>query len=60
MNYIYDPGRDEDDDRELYVEGDRYSGPERPLCGCACQEPLMVDTTCDACIEFMREQETSQ
>ncbi|NUP08427.1 MAG: hypothetical protein HOW73_20445 [Polyangiaceae bacterium] len=37
---------DDDDERE-----------ERPLAGCACENPLTVDTVCEACVAYMQEQD---
>lgn len=33
-------------------DGDDYSDP-RPMFGCACQDPLVIDTCCRACIAYM-------
>jgi hypothetical protein len=48
------------DDAEEYDgdDDDRYEDDrETPTFGCACQNPLSVDTVCAACIAYLEEQQ---
>jgi len=46
----------DDNDRE-YGERDDDEEPRYPDFGCACENALIVDTVCEGCIEWMREQQ---
>ena len=52
---MFDDDYDDDDDR---FREDDTSEPleEAPLFGCACENAICVDTMCDWCIEWMKEQ----
>lgn len=49
-----------DDDCQEDCDFDPYDDEERseaPLFGCACENPLSVDTVCPSCIAYLQEQE---
>lgn len=49
----FDPGEERGfDDAQDEVE-------RAPGFGCACENPLTVDTVCEHCIEWMKEQEAT-
>jgi hypothetical protein len=48
---------DDEDDRYESDPGDDEPEEPTPLFGCACENPLSVDTVCAGCIEWMKEQE---
>lgn len=50
---------EEEEDEDTFEpdpDEDREEDPA-PLFGCACENPLSVDTCCDNCIEWMKENE---
>lgn len=50
-------GWEEDDYEDVLPPLEDEEEDERPLFGCACQDPLTVDTVCDGCIAYLQEQD---